>query len=177
MKKQSIFDIQDDFDALFWMAEEERANSEDGTISEETQKMLDDFERELATSLADKADNYIYVMRDAEGRADTIKAEIKRLKALETSYRNKSARLKTMLRGAMMFMKMDKLVTKLHKLSLAKAGGKQKLEINCKPEDLPDYFIDMVPQIDKDALREALADGEQIDGVQLLPREMTLRIK
>jgi hypothetical protein len=77
---------------------------------------------------------------------------------------------------------MTKLDTGIHKFSVGKAGGKRKLELLCKPEELPEIYqkqrVEVIIEADKECIMEVLEDdATAIPGVVLHERQNVLRIK
>jgi len=173
-KRQSIFDIADNFEALWQMMEDL-----DGDITEDPQtfQAYKDFCAELETNLKDKADSYARIITDANAKAMSIDAEIKRLGKLKTSHVNKAKKLKELLQFAMEKTGQVKFETDLHKFGIQKAGGKQKLDVMIPPTELPEKYQMMMIDADKDKLRAAIAAGEEIEGVTLMERGSYLRIR
>lgn len=173
-KKQSIFDIADDFEALWEMMEDL-----DGDITEDPQtfQAYKDFCEELETNLKTKADSYARIITDANAKADSIEAEIVRLRKLKSSHVKKSQKLKELLFFAMEKTGQVKFETDLHKFAIQKAGGKQKLDVTVPPEELPEQYQMTLIDADKEALRHALAAGKEIPGVVLMERGSYLRIR
>ena len=163
---KTIFDIQDDFEALYQLLEEDGGEAE-----------LQVFFDELCSDFKNKADNYARVIADSKSKADGIKAEIDRLKTLQNRESAKQDRLKSLLQRAMDKLNIKKLETDLHKFSIAKNGGKQKLVVTIDPELLDKCYQTTTITANKDAIRDELAEGVVIDGVTLEPRGESLRIK
>ena len=178
---KTMFDIQDDFDSIFFKMDEYEQLGE--AIPEDVQAEMDAFYSDLVISFESKVDNYAYVIADAKGKIKQIKEEEKRLNALRKMQERKEKKLKSIILQTMQQIGMTKLDTGLHKLSVGKAGGKRKLEITCDFKDLPEMFrtqrVEVIVEPDKECLFEALSeeDSEPIPGVILHPRSIIVRIK
>ena len=162
----TIFDIQDDFEALFQLLEE-------GGGEEEMRVWFD----ELCADFKAKADGYARVIDDSKAKSAGLKTEIDRLRTMQNRETAKQDRLKSLLKQAMEHLGIAKLDTDLHKFSIAKNGGKQKLVVTIDPAELPSDYRTITYTANKDAIREDIAEGVVIDGVTLEPRGDTLRIK
>lgn len=178
MPKQTIFEIVDDFDALFQLAYDAQ-DSGDETAIAEAEKLLETFKDDLVENLEMKLDNYAYVVADAKAKADGIKEEQARLAKLKRQYENKQKSLKGLMMMAMVAARKEKIDTGLHKFSVGKAGGKQSITINTPPELLPEEYRieEIIYSADKDAIREALQNDQQVPGCILEDRAMILRIR
>ena len=125
-----------------------------------------------------KLDNYAALMRELEARARIRQDEAKRLEAIAKRDLDTVERLKERLRLVFTMHEWRSVETDRFRITLAQNGGKQKLVVSVPPEDLEDRFRRTETKIlsDNDALREALADGEVIEGVHLEDRGTTIRI-
>jgi hypothetical protein len=179
---KSMFDLQDDFDSIFFKMDEYEQSGE--KMPEDVQLELDAFYANLVLTFESKVDNYCYVIADAKGKEATIKAEEKRLMALRKMQERKSKKLRSVILQTMQQIGMTKLDTGLHKLSVGKAGGKRKLEITCDVESLPEMYrtsrLALVIEPDKECILDAMGDDTTIPdlrGVTLHPHATIVRIK
>ncbi len=178
---KTMFDIQDDFDSIFFKLDEYEQAGE--VIPTEVQQEMDQFYSQLLIDFEHKADGYAYVVADAKGKVKQIKDEVKRLQALHKAQERKAKRLEAVLLQTMQQIGLTKLDTGSHKFSIGKAGGKRKLEITCDPAELPELYrtqeVKVIVTPDKECLMEYLEDdgAEPIHGVTLHPRATVLRIR
>lgn len=132
----------------------------------------------LLDAREDKIDAYVSMIRNTEARAEARKAEAKRIADLAKTDEAKADRLKASLKAHFEATGTTKMNTKRFALSLAKNGGKQAIVVTDEAA-LPAHFLKQIitTKPDQDALRDALAQGEQIPGVHLAERGTSLRIK
>jgi len=173
-KKRTVFDIVGDFDAL----NEVLAETGGDLTDPEVEQIYEQFLAEIKSDFANKADGYARVLADIQGKIDAQKAEVDRLNALIKSNKGKADRLRWLLQTAMIATGYRKVETNLHVFTIAKNGGKQKLDIY-DPHKVPSIFsvTRTVTEIDKDRLRASLETGTEIPGAVLMERGESLRIR
>ena len=139
---------------------------------------LDTLENALKTiegELDDKVANGIGLIQELKYHADAMGEEAKRLAARKKAIDNKIDALKSYYLDHLNKMGKTKVLTNRGTMSIVKSGGKRPLKID--NEDLvPADFKFVVAQIDKDALRQALEGGENIQGAHLEDRGFYLKI-
>lgn len=124
------------------------------------------------SELKEKAINYGYVIRSFEYENDIIDAEIKRLKAIKEQKEKAIDRLKDAVKDAMNLYGIEKVDSPALKLSFRKS---ESVEIS---ENLDKRFMieKVTYQPDKVAIKEAIKNGESIEGAVLLINQ-NLQIK
>lgn len=167
----TLFELSDQIEALLV----ELTSVED----EEKQEIL--LREFLKTSnyLKIKLDGYCSLIQEVEARAEVRKAEAKRLSSLATVDSNLAKRLKSALLWYLKEHNIKKVETALHSISIAKNGGKKPLIIN---EDIPIHEVPKIFQIvsidlNKEAIRQALENGEKLEFAHLQERQESVRIK
>lgn len=170
MPKQTLFEISEDFRVLDDLLEE--ADIE----SPEVQQYLAQWSDELRNNLEDKVDNYAAYITTLLARAEARKAEAKRLAERAKSDENKAKALKDNLKRMLEVMKVKTVDTARFKVTVATAGGRQAIECNVLPEDLPKQFQKIVVEQDSKALYEVLSAGKEVAGCRLLPRSTYLKV-
>jgi len=170
---KTLYGIEADFQAL-----DELLTQLEGDIGdEESQAIYEQMVNEIQSNLSTKADGYAWVIQDALDRADVIKQETVRLRALMDTWTNKAKRMKAALLDAMDRMGIQKIDGAYHKLSIATNGGKAPLILPDSPESLPHCYQRQMLDFDKDAIRADLEAGKTIDGCAIGERGRGLRIK
>jgi len=154
----------------------EEAVGEDGEMTEEVSKMLDDWFAVAAQNRDEKMDNYGALVRERTLRAAARKEEMERLAMRVKVDENAVKYLKQRLFDFMEMHKTPKLETRRYKFSICGNGGVQPLEMPEKPETLPEPYQTKVVVANVTKLREDLAKGEVVEGCKLLPRGKHLRI-
>lgn len=146
----------------------------DGETDEQT--ILDTLEA-IECEIEEKADNYAKLIKNMKSDAEALEAEEKRLRSRRMSLENRAARLKDTLQANLEFIGKTKFKTALFTFSIAANGGKQPISITENLGDIPNkYLIVQPPVIDKDAVRELLAEKE-VEWAKLEPRGKSLRIR
>lgn len=159
-KKRSLYDISADyadFDSLIESIDPDE-------ITPEQQEALDAYYKTLSEERDAKLDNYGGLIKDIEARGNARKEEAARIEALADADLAKVKLLKGRLLG---FFQVNKITSAIQTLRFKFArqnnGGVAPLIIEKEYEDnpvtLPEQFVKMVPEIDREALRKAL-DGE-----------------
>jgi len=125
-----------------------------------------------------KADSYAWMVRDIEGRIDTIDKEIKRLQALKKTHTNAKARLYSMMEWALSALGKRELRTQTNWWKFRRSGGKQRMWVNENVDlsQLPQSYILTEYTIDKEAVRADLERGVDLPFAGLCERTETLRL-
>lgn len=121
-----------------------------------------------------KAENYAKIIRNLESEISSIKEEEARLAARRRSRENNIQLLKNNLEASMKKTGKTKFKTTLFNFSIAKNGGKQKIEIF---GDLPKEYAKTIIEPDNEKIRKALESGNTLEFAKLLDRGESLRIK
>lgn len=144
----------------------------------ETIDAVEEYLKSLASDRERKLDNYAALVRELEARAKIRLDEAKRLESLAKRDLDTVERLKERLRLVFTMHEWRSVDTDRFRITLAQNGGKQKLVVEVPIEELEERFRRTETKVvaDNDALREALGDGEVIEGVRLEERGTTIRI-
>lgn len=142
---------------------------------EATAEELADTLESITDTIDVKADNYAKIIRMQEGNINTLDAEIKRLTAFKASINSNIDKLTSNLKFAMEATGKTDIKTDLFKIKLAKNPAKLQLIDETKiPED---YFrVDFIRVLDKNAVKDAIKNGEIIEGAELI-QETRVSIK
>lgn len=147
-------------------------NTMDSAEPEEIQVFEDTLESVLA-EVGDKADAYAVVISEAKAAVEKFKAESERLGAIVKRYENSIDYMKLRLKQAMEEMGMKELKGDFHKFRIQKNGGKKPMQIT---GEVPDNYKKIVYEDDKEKIRKALEDGEELAFAHLEERGTHLRI-
>lgn len=158
----TLYELTDQFKELLSMIES-------GEVDAET---LQDTLEGLDGEIEIKADGYAKVIRELQGQASILKAEIDRLSLRKSSIDKSIDTMENSLEMAMRATGKTKFKTDLFSFNIAKNGGKQSMEI---VGIVPDEFCKLEP--DKDYIRIALERGEKLGFAKLNERGESLRIK
>lgn len=129
----------------------------------------------LQGELDDKVEQWCHAIKNQEGERDAIKAEADRLKAKAASLDKQIERMKRTLQMYMVAANRKKAGNTI-KASIVKNGGKAPLEIDIKPEELPEIFRKVTIDADKEAIRMALEDGKTYSWARIGERGEHLNI-
>lgn len=143
--------------------------TEDG----DEQAFIDTLES-LRGDLTNKAGGYTHVIKQLEMEANECDRICKEFKAKKEKRENAIKRMKEALIGAMDAAGMTELPAGEFTLKIAKNGGVQPLKID---GEVPDNFKKIIYEDDKDKIRKALVDGEELSFAHLEPRGRHLNIK
>jgi len=173
----SLFDLSASAAIMkFWM-ETEAKTDDAGEMTGEIDTTIDDLLKELEGSIESKVENYCWLIREIEARALVRQTEAKRIKALATTNENMVKSLKERLKFFFETQSIQKLECKTFKVSIANNGGVQPLQVDLPADQLPPQFQKVTIEPDNASIRKALEMGTEIEGVKLLQRGTSLRIK
>lgn len=165
----NLFELTTEYVQLLELAEDPDVDPE----------VLSDTMEGLTGEIEDKADSYAYVINTIKGDIDVIDAEIKRLQARKKTLSNSVESIKNHLYASMVAMDMRRIKTAKHSFTIAKNGG--KIPVLFAPdidiENIPAEFVKVEWDVDKDAVREYLESGNELDFARLGERGESLRIK
>lgn len=163
----TLYELTNDYMNLLELAE-------DPDIDE--QAFMDTLEG-IEGALEDKAEGYAKVIRTLEGDAAACDAESKRLRNKKQTIENNIKRMKTALQYAMEVTGKTKFKTALFSFGIQKNPAAVVMD-EAYIENIPERFlIPQDPQIDKKAIKEALKNGEDLEGLAHLEQTESLRIR
>ena len=173
----TLFEISNELAAI-----EELLTENDGEItSDAAGEALEAWFDELGEARDAKIDDYCRLIATVTARANARTEELTRLGALVDTDENTIKRLKTALHNFMLERGVTKIETPLHKLTIAKNGGKAPLAIpdawREDPASAPEQYHRAVIHLDTELIRADLAGGEEIPGCAIGERGTHLRIK
>lgn len=134
----------------------------------------------LGEEQAEKLDGYIHLVRQLTMEAAAAKAEEEQWAAKRKARESRARYLETKLLRHLEATGQTKVTTASGRVvSVQKNGGVQPVEIKAgvQPADVPAEFHRHTVEIDKGAVRAALAEGRELAWAELLPRGTSLRVK
>jgi hypothetical protein len=178
-KPMKFFDISKELQAYEALLTENAIENE-GEIS----PVIEEWEKEFFGALANKTDNTAQFIRTIENEALKMRAEKDFFARKQKSLENLASKIKKFLVGFMQYENRPTLEGELYKIKLTNNGGLQPLVIHAgfdidtmiQNGTLPERFIKRTPSLDEKALREALANGEEIPFATIAPRGQHVRI-
>lgn len=167
----TLFELSNQIEALAQILTEVDDEEVQETILREFLKTSDD--------LKIKLDNYCSLIQEVETRAEVRKAEAKRLSDRAAVDSNLAKRLKSTLLWYLKEHGISKVETAFHSISIAKNGGKKPLVINndIPIMQIPQQFQVVSIDLNKEAVRQALENGEKLDFAYLGQRQESLRVR
>ena len=159
----TLFEIKEQFLALYELA-----------ISENDEQAFVDTLDALKGELEIKADGYTHVIMQLQMEAKECDNVIAAFKAKKEIRENHIKRMKQALMDAMDVAGVESIPAGEYTLKIAKNGGLQPMVIT---GEVPDNFKKVIYEDDKDLIRKALNDGEELEFAHLEPRGRHLNIK
>lgn len=159
----TLYDLKGEFLRLYELATQE----------EDRQAFLDTLEA-LKGELEVKAAGYVHVMKQIEMEEKECDAVIEAFKAKKELRKNSRKRMAEALLDAMDIAGISEIKAGEYNAKIAKNGGLQPLKID---GDVPDEFMKVIYEADKDLIRKTLAEGNKLDFARLEERGRHLNIK
>lgn len=154
-----------------------RAALEDPDAPEDVGEVLAAWWASAEGDLGHKIDGMLNIAAELDGVATMRKNEAARLAALASGDETRAASIRARVKEAVEAIPGQRIETPRWRASIARAGGRQAIEVTCPAEDLPADCVRYTASVDKDRLREILESGETIEGARLLPRSTYLKVK
>lgn len=165
-KKVSLYNISSRFLDLFEKAEE----------GELTQEEIQEQGQALALELKNKSVSVVGYTRTLEAQENALNDEIERLTELKKRVSKRKESFKGYVKTCMENLGLQKIETAIGTISIAK--NPKSVEIY--DESLVDEKFKkqkVTITVDKTAIKAALENGENVQGVKLIEDKTTLRIK
>ena len=124
-----------------------------------------------------KAENYAKVMKNLEADVSAIKSEIERLSGRKKTIENNIKNMKSALQMAMETTGKTKFKTELFSFGIRKNAPSVIMD---EPyiENVPERFLKYSePTINRSAIKEAIQNGEDLEGLAHLESSTSLTIK
>ena len=163
----TIYEITNDYLQLMQMMEDPELDP---------QTLADTMEG-IEGELEDKADNYARVMKNMEADLNGIKAEIDRLSTRKKTIENNIKRMKEALQFSMETTGKTKFKTELFSFGIRKNAPAVVMD---EPyiENVPERFLKYSdPTINRSAIKEAIQNGEDLEGLAHLESKNSLSIR
>ena len=163
----TLYEITNDYMQLMQMMEDPEMDPQ--TLSD----TMEGIEGELEV----KAESYAKVMKNLEADVVGIKAEIDRLSERKKTIENNIKKMKETLQFAMETTGKTKFKTELFSFGIRKNAPAVVMD---EPyiENVPERFLKYSdPTINRSAIKEAIQNGEDLEGVAHLEQTRSLTIK
>lgn len=171
---RTLFDITADLQALDDLLAEAGGDVTDPRVDQAVSHWMDELDVDLRT----KVDNYAAFIREMEARSAERKAEAQRLQARASADASSATFLKMRLKMALELRGLAKLETARYRVAVSYNGGSLPVLVEAEA-NIPQEFIreQVIRDIDKDKLRQALESGQAIPGARLGARGTRLSIR
>ena len=147
---------------------------DDPDVDEQT--LLDTLEG-IEGELQDKADGYAKVMRNLEAEAAALKEESDRILKRKRAIDKNIDRMKAALQQSMVLTGYPKFKTNLFSFAIQKNPPKLVIDRESTEHAPEEFIIIQAPIWNKEKLKEALKNGEDVDGIAHLEQGESLRIR
>lgn len=141
----------------------------DDVENEELKKTLDDINEQIEI----KADNIAKILKENDGKIETLDREIKRLTAKKSAMQNNAKYLKQYLQEEMLKVGKVKIKTALFSFNISKNRPSLKIE---NEEFIPEEFYKIEKKLSLTDLTNYIKDGNEIKGCELIQTE-SLKIR
>ncbi len=134
----------------------------------------------LAEEQAEKLDSYVALVRQLRMEATAARAEREQWEAKEKARTARADYLEARLKAHLEATGQPKVSTASGRVvSVVKNGGVQPVEIKpgTTPADVPEDFRKVTVELDRSAIRAALAAGQELEFAKLLPRGTHLQVR
>lgn len=163
----TLYEITEQLKTLYDMGEDPDVDAE---VLAETMEAVDgDFE--------EKAESYAKVISNLNADADALKKEIERLTARKRAIDGNVTRIKENLQKAMIATDRRKFKTNLFTFGIQKNPASVVLDTDDVYEVPDEYLEYQLPVVNKAAIKTALKDGINLEGIAHLAQTESLRIK
>lgn len=157
--KQSLFSISVEFKALYDLAND--------ITEDEDFEAIQALFNETESTLANKLENTVYVTKELDADAETLKTEAKRLNDKARALENRSKYLRTLMLGAIKASGQEKLKTDKFSFTIKHT---EALQINSE-DNIPREFIRIKREPMKTELKKFLKEGGLIEGLSIVKNE------
>lgn len=172
-RRRSLWDIGADLEALNYLLFEVGGDVTDPTASAAVDEWFAEFESERSVKL----DDYAGLIARLEHEAMACKAEeIEWQKRRHTRERTVEGLKDRILTYLQLHGLKELQSAKGVKFRVQANGGALPLRCELDPDTAPPSFVKFTPTIDKGMVRKALESGDVIEGAELLPRGVHVRI-
>lgn len=163
----NIYEITNDYLQIMAMLEDSDLDPQ--TLADTMEGIEGEFEI--------KAENYAKVMKNLEGDILAIKTEIDRLTAKKKALENNIKNMKSTLQTAMETTGKTKFKTELFSFSVRNNAPKVVMDEEYL-ENVPERFLKYSdPTINRSAIKEAIQNGEDLEGLAHLEQSTSLSIR
>ncbi len=157
----------------FFQSIVEQLESSDGFNEEQTRELANYLQANNAQIVA-KRDRLGEFLARLNGEAEAIRTEEKRLGARRANFEKIAECMKSSIHTQMLDSGVKKVEGKLFSFALQKNPPSVQID---DENVIPPEFLKWNPQIDKAAIKDALAEGKEVTGAHLVTDKTHLRIR
>ena len=151
----NIFDLSADYLQILGMMDDPELD----------EQMLKDTMEGIDDALEDKFDSYVYVAKQEQGDIDVLDKTIKELTARKQSKENNLKKLKKVMTDVMNVTGKVKFKTALHSYWVQKNPESVVIDVEDVRAIPEDYLTFKEPEPNKTAIKEAIKDGKDFQGL------------
>lgn len=151
----NIFDLSADYLQILGMMDDPELD----------EQMLKDTMEGIEGALEDKFDNYVYIAKETQSDIKVLEDTINELKARKASKENNLKRLKEIMTMVMNTTGKVKFKTALHSYWVQKNPESVVIDTEDVREIPEDYLTFKEPEPNKTAIKEAIKDGMDFQGL------------
>lgn len=122
----------------------------------------------------EKVENIVYLIKNAQSDVEALKKEELRLAEKRKSTERKIESLKDYLFGAFMQTGTERI--KYPQFTVSIRNNAESVNVKDITKIPQDYFVPQPPKLNKDGVKKAIQDGEEIEGAELV-RNKSLQIR
>ncbi|MGA1712646.1 MAG: siphovirus Gp157 family protein [bacterium] len=165
--------------SLFDIAEDVRLLEESLFADPDQEEVIKEFLADANEELERKLDGYAELIAEVKARITARKERAKEIQALVKSDEALVERLTKTLQWFFETNELKKVETDRHRISLAKNGGKVPVVFaeSFDVAELPEAFVVTKLEVNKEAVREALESGQELNFATLGDRGQSIRVK
>lgn len=164
---KSLFDLSTEYLVLQDLIEDIEFNQTTGEIID-NDEVIQELYNGLSDELSTKLDNVMYVITETLGKAEMLKQEQARLNKKEKTLRNKADLLRSLIFKTVSCLDDKKFKTDKFSFTIKKSQPSVHI---LSEDDLPRAYRVAKWSPDKNKIKEALKNGEEVIGCTLVQSE------
>lgn len=170
----SLFNIGEEFTALYELADTVEYDNETGELIDNSEILKELFEELSNDKLDVKLENVMYIIKDLGVSEKALKEEAKRLTLKAKAFENRASKLKDMIKDVMDTLGQTKVKTDKFNFSVRTIDDYNYDEINLF--GLDSEFIKIKEELDKTKIKSFAKAGGTIEGLRVTEKtSLTVR--
>lgn len=156
----SLYDLSERLKNINELLDDEEFTNEQAVID-----CFNNLEMEFSAKIEEVYKHY----KEIDLLAKNAKEEKQRIEAIQKTYESRKQRIRNLIYAAMANSEIKKVETPILKLTMTKPIP-SSLKIDEKAKIPDEFFIAQEPKLDLSGLKEAVKNGLQIEGVELISK-------